>query len=139
MARWIKVAVVALAAVVAALPAFAQVQPLMLDPGCIQLSCRVVTCTHRDAGFYSYARAVYERYSDTGIPLRLTVMAEAGCDATCCNPVLVFMCDQDMCCDARFITGYGKVTASAACYAAPMWHWGGLCVAVPRCGDCECY
>lgn len=74
---------------------------------------------------YSYARAVYERYSDTGIPLKLTVMAEAGCDATCCHPVFVFMCDQDACCDAKIIT--------------PMWHWEGLCVAVPRCGSCECY
>lgn len=48
MAAEKKAVVVALTAVVVALPVFAQVQPLMLDPGCIQLSCRVVTCTHRD-------------------------------------------------------------------------------------------
>lgn len=139
MAAGKKAVVVVLAAVVAALPALAQVQPLMLDPGCMKVSCRVVTCTHRDAGFYSYARAVYERYSDTGIPLKLTVMAEAGCDATCCHPVFVFMCDQDACCDAKIITGYGRVTALAECYATPMWHWAGLCIALPHCGSCECY
>lgn len=111
----------------------------MVDPGCVQIRCLVRTCEETDGGFYSYAVAVYEHYSDNGVPLKLTVVAEAGCDATCCNPYLPSVCDEKECCATKIVSGYGRVTARAECYASPFYYWADLCVAIPTCGSCDCY
>lgn len=83
-----------------------EIEPKGLNPGCSIVTC-VRGCNFTGNGYECYTTAVGRRYTDTGIPLYLSVKAHSECT--------VIVIGSASCSKTVTNQGYGKVSASASC------------------------
>ena len=95
-----------------------EIEPKGLDPGCSIETC-VRGCDFTGNGYRCYTTAVGRRYTDTGIPLYLSVKAHSECT--------VFVFGSASCSKTVTKQGYGTVTSSASCYINEFLTFEGPC------------